>query len=193
MPFFENVLATDASQEQIASAEPHPNIEFRIATAEASGIDAETADLVTVAQALHWFDIERFFAEACRVLKPGGILAIWSYERSRVSPECNEIIEKAYTETESYWPPERRFVENHYRDFTMPLPEIAVEPFEMRLDWTADEMLAYMRTWSGSQRYLQATGQDPVALYGQELKAEWGSESREVRWPLTLKVCQKAT
>ena len=109
-------------------------------------------DLITVAQALHWFDIDRFFAEACHVLKPGGVLAIWSYERSRVNPECNEIIEKAYTETESYWPPERAFVENYYRDITMPMPEIPVESFEMWLDWTADEMLSYMRTWSGSQR-----------------------------------------
>jgi SAM-dependent methyltransferase len=193
VPFFENVLATDASQKQIASAEPHPNIEFRVATAEASGIDANSVDLITVAQALHWFDIDGFFAEACRVLKPGGVLAIWFYERTRISPECNEVIEKAYTETDSYWPPERKFVENHYRDITMPLPEIRVGPFEMRLDWTADQMLAYMRTWSGSQRYLQATGNDPVALYEQELKTEWGRESREVRWPLILKVCQKAT
>ena len=193
MPFFDNVLATDASRKQIASADPHPNIEFRVATAEACGIDADSVDLTTVAQALHWFDIDGFFAEACRVLKPGGVLAAWSYERTRISPECNEIIEMAYTETDAYWPPERKLVENHYRDITMPLPEIPVESFEMRLAWTADEMLAYMRTWSGSQRYMQATGRDPIALYEQELKERWGGKSREVRWPLTLKVCRKAT
>jgi hypothetical protein len=126
-------------------------------------------------------------------LKPGGVLAVWTYERCRISPECNEVVENAYKETDAYWPPERKFVENHYRDFTLPLPEIAVESFEMRLDWTADEMLAYMRTWSGSQRYIRAKGSDPIALFEQELKRAWGSECREVRWPLTLKVCQKAT
>jgi SAM-dependent methyltransferase len=187
------VLATDASQEQIASAEPHPNIEFRVATAEASGLDADSVDLITVAQALHWFDIERFFAEACRVLRPGGVLAVWSYERSRITPECTEIIEKAYTETESYWAPERKLVENHYRDITMPMPEIPTEAFEMRLDWTAHQMLAYMRTWSGTRYYIKANGNDPIALYEQELIEAWGKDSRQVRWPLTLKVCQKAT
>ena len=193
VPFFDNVLATDASQEQIASAEPHPQIDFRVATAETSGIDADSVDLITVAQALHWFDIDGFFAEACRVLKPGGVLAAWCYERTRIDPEIREVIEMAYTETDFYWPPERKLVENHYRDITMPLPEVSVEPFEMRLDWTADQMLAYMHTWSGSQRYMKATGRDPVALYEQRLKDRWGGESREVRWPLTLRVCQKAT
>lgn len=183
----------DASQEQIASAEPHPKIEFRVATAEDSGIDADSVDLITVAQALHWFDIEHFFAEACRVLKPGGVLAIWAYDRTSLPPECKDIIEKAYTETKSYWAPERRFVENHYRDFTLPMPEIAAKPFEMQLDWTADQMLAYMRTWSGTQRYMRANGSDPIALFEQELKDAWGAGTRDVRWPLFLKVCQKAT
>jgi len=181
-------VATDASDQQIASAEPHRKIEFRVAPAESSGIDAESVDLIAVAQALHWFDIERFFDEACRVLKPGGVLAVWSYERTSLPPECKDIIEKAYTETKPYWPPERKLVENHYRDITMPMPEIPVEPFEMRLDWTADEMLAYMRTWSGSRRYMQEKGSDPIALFEEELQGAWGRASREVRWPLTLKV-----
>jgi SAM-dependent methyltransferase len=192
-PFFEHVLATDASQEQIASAEPHPKIEFRVATAENSGIDDDSVDLITVAQALHWLDTARFFAEARRVLKPGGVLAVWVYERTSLPPECKDIIEKAYTETQLYWPPERKFVENHYRDFTLPMREISVESFEMQLDWTAEQMLAYMRTWSGTQRYMKAKGSDPVAPIEQELREAWGAGKRDVRWPLILKVCQKAT
>jgi SAM-dependent methyltransferase len=190
-PFFDKVLATDASQEQIASAEAHPKIEFRVATAEDSGLDADSVDLITVAQALHWFDFDAFFAEACRVLKPGGVLAAWSYERTSLPPECKHIIEKAYTETKSYWPPERQLVENHYRDITMPMPEIPVESFEMRLDWTVEQMLAYMRTWSGTQRYQRAKGSDPIALFEQELRQAWGAGKRDVRWPLTLKVGRK--
>jgi SAM-dependent methyltransferase len=190
---FDRVLATDASDEQIASADAHPKIEFRVATAESSGIDADSVDLITVAQALHWFDIEGFFAEACRVLRPGGVLAVWSYERTSLPPECTEAIEKAYTETGPYWAPERKLVENHYRDITMPMPEIPAEAFEMQLDWTADQMLAYMRTWSGTRYYMKAKGSDPVALFEQELRHAWGAGKRDVRWPLTLKVCQKAT
>lgn len=127
------------------------------------------------------------------MLKPGGILAVWVYERTSLPTECRDVIEKAYTETEPYWPPERRFVENHYRDFTLPMPEIPVESFEMQHDWTAEQMLAYMRTWSGSLRYMKAQGSDPIALIEQELKEVWGSGKRDVRWPLFLRVCQKAT
>lgn len=192
-PFFEHVVATDASREQIAAAEAHPRIRFGVASAEGSGLDSDSVDLITVAQALHWFDVERFFAEARRVLRPGGVLAVWCYERTSLPAECRDIIEKAYRETETYWPPQRKFVENHYRDFKMPLPEVPVERFEMRLDWTAEQMLAYMRTWSGTQRYMQATGRDPLALLEPELKKAWGAGTRDVRWPLTLKVCQKAT
>ncbi len=184
-------MATDASDQQIASAEPHRKIEFRVAPAESSGIETASVDLITVAQALHWFDIERFFDEACRILKPGGILAIWSYERTRLSGKCKEIIEQAYTETEPYWPPERKLVENHYGDITMPMPEIPVEPFEMRLDWAVEQMLAYMRTWSGTQRYQKAKGSDPIALFEQEFRQAWGAGKRDVRWPLTLKVGRK--
>ena len=181
------MVATDASDAQIASAEPHPRIEFRVATAESSAIDTDSVDLITVAQALHWFDIERFFDEACRVLKQGGVLAVWSYERCRVSPECNQVIEKIFAEVESFWPPERHIVEDHYRGITMPMPEIRVDSFEMQLDWTAGEMLNYMRTWSATQRYMQENSVDPVALYEQELRQQWGDGKRDVRWPLTVK------
>lgn len=192
-PHFEKIVASDASREQIAAAQPHPKIEFRVATAEESGLPNDTVDLITVAQALHWFDTERFFIEAARVLKLDGILAIWSYERTSLPAELSNIIEKAYTETAAYWPPERRFVENHYRDFTFPMSEIAAKPFEMQLAWTVDQMLAYMRTWSGTQRYMRTTGRDPIALFEQEFKEAWGAGARDVRWPLTLRICQKAT
>jgi SAM-dependent methyltransferase len=163
-----------------------------VAPAESSGLDAESVDLITVAQALHWFDIDQFFAEACRVLKPGGVLAVWSYERCPVDPECDEIIEKIFAEVDSYWPPEREIVEGHYSDITLPIPEVSVDAFEMHLEWTVNEMLSYMRTWSATQRYMQANNVDPIALYEQELGEKWGDRQRDVRWPLTLKVGRKA-
>ncbi len=125
-------------------------------------------------------------------MQPGGVLAVWAYERCVVSPECTEVIEKIFAEVESYWPPERDIVEGHYHDITMPMPEIPVDSFEMQVEWTVDEMLGYMRTWSATQRYMQANGNDPVALYEQELSEKWGREKRNLRWPLTLKVGRKA-
>jgi len=184
-------VATDASDQQISSADPQRKIEFRVAPAESSGIDADSVDLITVAQALHWFDIERFFDEACRVLKPGGVLAIWSYERCPVNPECDEIIDQIFAEVDSHWPPERSIVNDHYHSIRLPMPEIPVDAFEMRLDWTADEMLSYMRTWSATQRYTQKKSSDPLALFEQKLQGVWGSGKRDVRWPLTLKVGRK--
>ncbi len=192
-PYFDKVIASDASENQIAVAQAHPKIEFRVASAEESGLESDSVDLITVAQALHWFDTQRFFTEARRVLKPGGVLATWVYDRTSLPAECKDVIEKAYTETASYWAPERKFVENHYRDFTLPMPEIPVRAFELQLEWTVEQMLAYMRTWSGTQRYMKATGQDPVAVYEQELKTAWGEGTRDVRWPLFLRICQKAT
>jgi SAM-dependent methyltransferase len=192
-PFFENVVATDASAEQIASAEPNPRIEFRVAPAESSGIDSNTIDLITVAQALHWFDIERFFDEACRVLKPGGVLAVWAYERCHVTPECNEVVENIFAEVESFWPPKREIVDGQYCDITLPVPEMPVDSFDMQVNWTADEMLNYMRTWSATQRYLQANGSDPLVPYEQELRTRWGEGRRDLRWPLTLKAGRKPT
>jgi len=191
--FFENVVATDASAEQIASAEPHPQIEFRVAPAEASGIESNSIDLITVAQALHWFDIERFFDEVCRVLKPGGVLAVWAYERCHVAPECTEVFERIFAEVESFWPPEREIVDGRYCDITLPVPEMTVDAFDMQVKWTADEILNYMRTWSATQRYMRANQSDPLAPYEQELIKLWGDGKRDLRWPLTLKAGRKPT
>lgn len=189
---FKSVIATDASAEQIDSADHQDGIEFRVAPAETSGLPAGSVDLITVAQALHWFDIERFFDEAQRVLKPGGVLSYWCYERCKVDPQCDDLVEQIFAEVEPYWPPERDIVENHYAGFDMPFPSIPVGDFAMHASWSADNMLAYMRTWSASQRYMKDRGRDPVARHADDLAAAWGSEHRQVRWPITLKAGQKA-
>ncbi|HEX7062862.1 MAG TPA: class I SAM-dependent methyltransferase [Woeseiaceae bacterium] len=184
---FERVTATDASAAQIAAAEPHPRVAYRVAAAEASGIDEETVDLVTVAQALHWFDIERFFAEALRVLAPGGVLAVWCYGLCRVERRIDAVIEGLYRAVDAWWPPERRLIEEGYRSITLPLPALPAPAFAMSADWSADAMLGYLRTWSACQRHLAERGTDPVRTVEDELCALWGAGSRTVRWPLALK------
>jgi len=163
-------------------------VEFRVATAEASALPDGSIDLITVAQALHWFDIDRFFTESVRVLRAGGVLAIWAYEHCQVDPACDQVIGKIFAEVESFWPPEREIVENRYAGITLPIPEVPTEVFSMTIDWTAAQILGYMRTWSASQRYLNATGTDPTSLYHYELTAAWGDATRTVTWPITLKV-----
>lgn len=185
---FERVTATDASAAQIAAALPHPRVDYRVAPAESSGIDGNSADLVTVAQALHWFDIERFFTEARRVLVPGGVLAVWCYGLCRVDPGIDALIDGLYRALDAWWPPERRLIEEGYRSIVLPVPAISPPAFEMSAVWSAEAMLGYLRTWSACQRHLAERGTDAVTAVENELRALWGGGERAVRWPLALKV-----
>lgn len=166
-------------------------MQFRVAPAEASGLDSASVDLITVAQALHWFEIDRFFAEAARVLKPGAVLSFWCYGHSQVNPACDEIIRNVFAEVEPYWPPERLIVEGRYESIASPLPEISPEQFSMQASWTVDDALDYMRTWSATRRYIAARDADPTVIYADALRRAWGSERRTVNWPITLRVCRR--
>lgn len=187
--YFEQVIGTDASEAQIQSAKSKPGIEFHVARAEESGLDDNSIDLITVARALHWFDIASFFDEAQRVLAPGGVLAVWSYERCFVDPDCDLLLKELYADIlRSYWPPERKLVEEGYQGIELPMSSIAPPEFAMQIDWMAAEMLGYLRTWSASRRYLMDKGSDPVSLIEGRRLVAWGAGSRQVSWPLNLKI-----
>ncbi len=189
--FFACVIATDASDTQIACAIPHANVSYRVATAEASGLDDASVDVLTVGQALHWFDRERFYAEAKRVLAPGGLLAAWCYGLCHVTDECDGVVLELYSDiVNEFWPPERRLVEERYAGIAMPAAEIEVPRFNIYADWAVDDMLGYLRTWSACSRYRKAHACDPVTLIAGKLHDAWGTGSRPVRWPLTLRVCR---
>ena len=183
---FERVVATDPSARQLEHAEPHPRVEYRVASAESSGLPDASVDLVAVAQAFHWFDFDRFFAEVRRVLAPGGAVALWSYNLARVSPEVD-----AWTDTLArdivgpYWPPERRWVDEEYRTIPFPFPEVEAPVFCLEESWTLERYLHYIRTWSAFQRHRQATGRDPIAENRDRIEAAWGDqeEARTVSWP----------
>jgi SAM-dependent methyltransferase len=186
---FERVIATDASPAQIEAAIAHPGVSYRVATAEASGLDADSVDLVAVGQALHWFDTAQFFAEAARVLVAGGCVAAWCYELCSVSPACDSVVDYLYTDiTGPFWLPERRLIDERYAGIDFPGTAIEAPGFEMSTQWAADDMLGYLRTWSACQRYRRRHGDDPVGLIEDELRAAWGRDRRTVRWPLTVRV-----
>lgn len=188
---FERVIATDASRAQIDAAIAHPGVSYRVAPAEDSGLQDASADLVTVGQALHWFDTGRFFAEVSRVLVAGGVVAAWCYELCKVSQECDAVVGRLYTDIlEPFWPPERRLVEARYAGIAFPGDELATPEFEMTAEWTVADMLGYLRTWSACQRYLGEHGEDPVGLIQDELRRAWDTAPRTVRWPLTAKVAR---
>ena len=193
---FRRVHASDPSAEQIAAAPADPRIAWRVEPGERCSLPDASADLVTVAQAYHWFDAPRFCAEARRVLRPGGVVAVWSYGLSQVDAAVDAVFHALYEDTLGPdWPPERRHVEAGYRDLPFPfdpLPEVPA--FQMRLAWTLPQYLAYLGTWSATQRYRQRTGEDPVAVLAPRFAAAWGDPDapRDIRWPLALRVGRNA-
>lgn len=189
---FTRITATDASAEQVRAAPRHARIDYRVASAEQSGLDDDCVDLVTVSQALHWFDIDRFFEEAQRVLVADGVLAVWSYELCRAGPRVDDVIARLYEALDEYWPPERRLVEDRYQGIQMPMPAIAAPEFLMKARWQVDDMLGYLRTWSACQRCLKATAVDPVETVEADLRSAWGAGERDVSWPLALRIGRSA-
>lgn len=192
---FDRVIATDASREQIASAKRQAKVEYRVAPAEQSGLPGESVALVTVAQALHWFDLDRFYAEARRVLSPNGLLAAWAYGMNVVEGDAvNHLVQDFYSNTVGpYWPPERKLVEEGYRTIPFPFEEIPTPTFRMQVRWTLDQLLGYFSTWSATNRCIKATGRNPLEALSANLGRVWGDpgSTRPVFWPLSLRVGRK--
>ncbi|MBL8021745.1 MAG: class I SAM-dependent methyltransferase [Leptospirales bacterium] len=182
--YFGKVYATDPSKSQIESARIHPNIEYSVRTAEDSGFPSSTFDLITVAQALHWFDFEAFFAEVRRVARPGCAIVCWGYGLCDVSPAVDPSLRKFYSEVVGpYWPPERKLVDQEYKTIPFPFPKISAPQISIERDWSLEEFLGYVSSWSAVQAMQKATGSDPVSEFGTELAPVWRS-SEKVRWPI---------
>jgi SAM-dependent methyltransferase len=188
---FERVIATDASEAQIANAEAHARVKYRVAPAENSGIESDTIDLIMVAQALHWFDLDRFYAEVKRLLKPGGIFAASTYKFFHITPAIDEVVNNRYYRkvVGPFWPPERTLIEK-FEQLPFPFPETETPQFEMSVHWKLEHLIGYLRTWSATQRFIAANRRDPLEEIAAELGAAWGDakQSRRVIWPLTLRV-----
>lgn len=188
---FQHVVATDLSAEMIERAPAHPRVAYVVGLAEQSGLPDGSVDLVAVAQALHWFSFDQFFAEVHRVLAPGGVFAAWSYGVLHLQgPEVNRAFQDFYRNTIApYWPAERRHVENGYRSIPFPFEELSVPPFQMTVRWSLPELTGYVRSWSAVARYRRQHETDPVAGLETALAAVWGEPEalRTVTWPLTIR------
>ena len=185
---FERVIATDASEEQVENAKPRPRVQYRVAPAEESGLESNSVDLVTVAQALHWFDLERFCGEARRVLKPQGIVAAWAYKLATVEPAIDVVVNRYYSDiVGKYWPAERALVEK-FEKLPFAFEQIETPRFEMVAEWTVEYLLGYLRTWSATQRFMAANQRDPLEEIEGELREAWEEKARRVVWPLTVRV-----
>ena len=190
-PHFDSVIATDASQNQIDHARPHKNVQYHVAPADRVPLADSSANLTTVAQALHWFDLPRFYDEVRRVAEPDGIIAVWCYQLHSITPEVDAIIYRYYADiVGADWPPERRLVEDAYKTLAFPFNEITPPMFHMIHHWHINQVLGYLGSWSATQRYQKRTGADPLDLIRGELMTAWGDSNatRVVTWPLHLRV-----
>ena len=189
--YFDRVHATDASAEQISLAYAHDRVDYHVEPAEHVSLGASSADLVTVAVAIHWFNFDEFYREVKRVLKPAGILAAWTYNAVEISPEINQLIHQYYGEIlNGYWPERIRYLEQRYETIPFPFEEIIPPIFAMEINWNLIQLAGFLDSWSAAQRYKAQKGQHPLEIIWQDLLAAWGDEEepRPVRWPLHFRV-----
>jgi SAM-dependent methyltransferase len=194
---FAVVHATDVASEQIAAARPHPRVHYAVAPAEASGLPDASVDLVTVAQALHWFDVNAFYAEAMRVMRPGAVIAVWNYPRPRFAAAAlDERFLDFYTNVVGpYWPAERRHITSNYATlppFPADLTPLQAPELGLTLEWTLPQVLGYVSSWSATARFKKANGTDPVPLLEASLGEIWPAAGARVslRMPLGLRAAR---
>jgi SAM-dependent methyltransferase len=188
---FSDVIASDASREQIRSAAGHERVRYLVALAEAAPLRSRSVGLVSVAQALHWLELPEFYAEARRVLRPGGLLVVWTYGRQRVDGGAvDEVLDDFYHRViGSYWPPERRWVETGYRTLRFPFEEIPLDAPPMAAEWSLAQLLGYVDTWSAVALCREGSGTDPMVELARRLPEVWGDPSlpRRIEWPLSVR------
>lgn len=190
--YFDEVIATDLSAAQIEQATPHARVRYAVGTCEHVDLPAQSVDLITVAQAAHWFNFEKFYAEVRRVGKPQAVIALWSYGHNwHVTPSIDAIMGHYFKEIVGpYWAPEVRLVWDEYKTIPFPFEEIPAPKFSMstRLDY--EGLVGYLSSWSSTQKYLQVVGQNPLALIEADFQKAWGDlkELKTITWSLHFRV-----
>jgi SAM-dependent methyltransferase len=192
-PFFDEIIATDASESQIKNAKAHPKIKYRVATAENSGIESRTVNLITVATAIHWFSLSKFYDEVKRVLVPGGTLAIWNYAEANVDEQTDKIINRfLYEIIGSYAAPDFWKGINSETEINFPFDRIKTPEFKIERLWDLRDYINFIMTWSPTQQYIKKNNSNPIEKIFDELKKVWGdkNEKKKITWKLTLKAAK---
>lgn len=190
---FESVLGLDPSESQLTHALTHERVTYRVAPAEQLPVADGSVDLVTAAQAAHWFDLPRFYAEVRRVLVPGGALGLVSYGRQRLEEDVDARFQRFYAEeVGAYWPAERQHVDAGYRTLEFPFEELPVPPLEIRKGFRLAELLGYVSTWSSTRRAREAGREDLLERFGADMTELWGDPERvrEACWPVNVRLAQ---
>ncbi|PWU16783.1 MAG: SAM-dependent methyltransferase [Bdellovibrio sp.] len=186
---FDQVVATDPSEKQLAGAVAREKVKYETGTAEESSLADRTVDLITTAQAFHWFKQDRFFDEVRRVAKPSGVLAVWCYGLCRITPQVDAVVGYLYNDIlDGYWEPERKLVEEGYRNVQFPFKPISPPLFEMRAEWNFEHTIGYLGTWSALQTFVKKNGSNPLEPLASDLYKAWGGAATlPVTWDLAVR------
>lgn len=187
---FRKVYATDISEKQLSNATIRPNIDYSLQPAEKTNFPDQHFDLITVAQAAHWFDHARFNQEVKRLLKPNGVIALFGYGLVQIEGEIGEIVTRFYWDvTNPYWDPERDHIEEEYSTIPFPFEEVNDVPaFAIQSEMTLDQLTGYISTWSAVQHYIRKNGHSPIDKLYEDLKNVWRKESYLVTFPIFTRI-----
>ena len=187
---FKKVFATDISQKQLDNAAAKENVIYALEPAEKTSLADKSVDLITVAQAIHWFKFEAFYTEVKRVAKPGAAMAVWTYSLLKISGEIDKIISEYHFSTlEKYWDPERRYVDDGYASIPFPFTEIKTPGFNIELNWSLKDLEGYLDTWSALQKFIAANAYSPVKEVMNKIEEHWGeAEKRKIFFPVHLRL-----
>lgn len=185
---FDRVIATDASAEQIKHAQPHPKVTYYTAPAENSGIESNSCDLVTVATAIHWLNLNEFYEEVKRVLKPGGVISVWVYFGHTIESRIDKLMSGFFDDMVApHWDSGIQRALNFEEAIHFPFERIETPRFNIEYEWTADDFLNYLLTWSSIQSAIKATNTNLLAIIEPDLKTLWGEGKRKITWQMHMK------
>jgi ubiquinone/menaquinone biosynthesis C-methylase UbiE len=190
---FKQVYATDMSAKQVENAVQKPNITYDIQPAEYTNFPPQYFDLITVAQAAHWFNFDKFYAEVRRVAKPQATIAIWGYGMSSLdNPTVDALFQHFYKViTHPYWDKERAYVDAHYKTLPFPFQEIETPNFTIKMTWDLQAIEGYLNSWSAVQHFIRQEGYNPVDNFMTEIRQFWTeNETQTVRFPVFLKLAK---
>lgn len=189
---FKAVYATDISQRQLDNATQRENINYSLKAAEQTDFADHSFDLITVAQAAHWFDFSRFNPEVQRLLKPGGIVALFGYGLVLVEGKAGEIIKDFYWNvTKPFWDIERDHIEAKYTTIPFPFEELESPNLNIESDLSMEELLGYISTWSAVQHFIKRHGYSPIEQLRKDLTLAWEEESKRVIFPMFYRIGKK--
>lgn len=189
--FYNEVIATDPSEQQIKNAFPHHKVKYIIEKAENNSLETNTVDLLTIANALHWFNFDVFYKEANRVLKPGGIIAAWAVGIPFISADIDELLNHYHYKTlDNYWLPENRIVEKEYTTIPFPFQLIDAPEFFIEKKMNLDDVIGFLNTWSATQRFINGNKFNPTDKLRNDMLPFWKNieEEKTIRWKIILKI-----